>query len=339
MTSDLTGPKSALVARAAHYGASTIQDDTIKRYASIFSHFEKWCDRLGLSPLPPEPATVACYLAALADGAVRVDYEIKGKAFTSQKPYKFSTIQQVYTGLIQSFRGRGYEWPQAQPAIVKVMHGIAVRKGTRKRKMEPLKVDDLRNILGSLRERRFEDLTVIRDRALLSLCFFGALRRGELVKLKVEDLTFTDEGLVVLIRKSKEDPTSEGQEVGILPQKDPRVCPIALLRDWLEKSETKAGWIFRRIDRNGCMGNRPLTGQGFALLVKAHVERVGLDPENFAGHSLRAGFATTAAKKGVGLPSIMRQGRWKDQRVAMTYIRPATVLEDNATEGLSDDDE
>lgn len=95
------------------------------------------------------------------------------------------------------------------------------------------------------------------------------------------------------------DPTGKGVEVGIVPQKDPAICPVRLLQEWLAKGELKSG---------------------------------------FSGHSLRAGFATSAAVAGKTLTNIMRQGRWKDHRVAQTYIRPATVFVDNATEGLGDDD-
>ena len=57
-----------------------------------------------------------------------------------------------------------------------------------------------------------------------------------------------------------------------------------------------------------------------------------------AGHSLRAGFITSAAKKGASLPKIMRQSRHKSERMAMTYIRPATLFDDNAASNMADDD-
>ncbi len=86
------------------------------------------------------------------------------------------------------------------------------------------------------------------------------------------------------------------------------------------------------------MGDKPMGGRMVAELVKTACERAGLDPDRYSGHSLRAGFVTTAAAKGVSLSNIMRQTRHKDQRVAMTYIRPATVFRDNATAGLGDEE-
>jgi integrase len=202
--------------------------------------------------------------------------------------------------------------------------------------MTPLQVSDLKACLAKMRERRYEDLTVIRDRSLLTLGFFGAFRRGELAVLNVEDVTFTRQGLQVEIRKSKTDPHAVGERIGITVQGDPLICPVRLLSEWLEKSETRTGPIFRRIDKSGCVGNRPLTGQAVALIVKGIVERAGYDPEQYAGHSLRSGFATSAAARGTTLHNIMRHTRHKSERIAMGYIRPASVFVANATEGLGD---
>lgn len=329
-----------LVERAAHYGASTITEATTKRYAQQFAQFRAWAEGMGLPSLPSDVPTVACYLAALADGNVEATWTNNGgQHYAHKRPYKYASICLIYSSIIHGHRAAGHDWPEKHPAIIKVMHGIAVKKGTRKRKMTPITAADLKRILYTFKARRVDDLRVVRDRAMLSLLFYGAFRRSELAVLRVEDLVWKDGGLVIEVRKSKEDQLSEGEQVGIHPQKDPKVCAITLLKDWLEKSETTAGPIFRRMDRNDCIGNRPLTFPSITYMVKEWVERAGFDPTDFGSHSLRAGFATTAARKGSGLPAIMRHGRWKDQRVAMSYIRPATVLDDNATEGLGDEDE
>jgi integrase len=121
--------------------------------------------------------------------------------------------------------------------------------------------------------------------------------------------------------------------------KSPSVCAVSLTRKYLDVSGLKAGPLFRRIDsRSDAIGDRALTPQVVAMIVKAACERAGLDPDRFAGHSLRAGFVTTAAARGVTLHNIMRQTRHKSERVAMTYIRPATVFRDNPTDGLGDEE-
>jgi integrase len=340
----LTKPPSAeivaLVDRAAYYGKSTIADATRKQYGAHWKHFVRWAESMGLSTNPPDVPTVACYLAALADGAVEFHWhDRQGHPRSNKRPHKYGSIQHMYIGLIHEIRKAGHDWPAAIPAITKVMHGIRYRKGDTKKRVTPLEIDDLRACLAKTRERRFEDLAVVRDRAILSLGFFSAMRRAEIVALKVDDLEFTPEGLVITIRRSKRDPFALGDTIGIRPQKDPKICPIVLLQRYLELSELKAGPLFRRIDsRSDAIGDRALTPAVVAMIVKAACERAGLDPDRFAGHSLRAGFATTAADKGRTLTQIMRQGRWKDQRTAQTYIRPATVFRDNPTDGLGDEE-
>jgi integrase len=74
---------------------------------------------------------------------------------------------------------------------------------------------------------------------------------------------------------------------------------------------------------------------GRARVVQGAAQRAGLDPTTFAGHSLRAGFATTAAKKGKSLDAIMRQTLHKSQEVARGYIRHAKLFDDNAAVGFA----
>jgi integrase len=345
MTSDLTKPPSgeleSLQARAVYYGKSTIADRTKKAYETEYKYFRVWAESQALPAMPPDVGTVAMYLAALADGNVEVTWnEFRtGRPKTHKIQRKYAGIQRAYIGIVNQVRAAGHEWPHAIPAITKVMHGIRYRKGDKKKQVAPLEIADLRACLGKMRERRIDDLGVVRDRAILSLGFFSAMRRSELVALTVEDLDFGKDGLTVTIRKSKTDQFAEGQQIGIHPQKDPAICPIALLRRYLDMSGIKSGPLFRRIDyRSDCYGDKPLTPGVIAHIVKAVCEAAGLDPERFSGHSLRAGFITTAAARGVPLDRIMRQSRHKDQRVLQTYIRPATLFRQNPTEGLGDEE-
>lgn len=346
MSDDLTKPPSAelpaLVARAAYYGKSTIADRTRKAYDTEFRYFARWAESRGLPSMPPDVPTVAVYLAALADGNVEVTWnEFRtGEPKTHKLKRKYGGIERAYVGIVQTVRAAGHDWPQAIPAITKVMHGIRYRHGSKKRQVAPLEIADLRACLAKMGERRFEDLTIIRDRALLSLGFFSAMRRSELVAVTVEDLDFGPHGLTLTIPRSKTDKFAEGQQLGIYPQKDPTLCPIALLQRYLEVSGIKAGPIFRRIDsRSDCFGDKAMTSGVVATIVKQYAERAGLDPERFAGHSLRAGFVTTAAGKGIPFDRIMRQTRHKNERVLMTYIRPATIFRHNPTEGLGDEED
>lgn len=170
----------------------------------------------------------------------------------------------------------------------------------------------------------------IRDRALLLIGFAAALRRSELVALDVDDVTEREDGLVVTLRRSKTDQEGAGAELGVPFGSDPTTCPVRALRRWYEASGIEAGPIFRPVTRHGVIGEARLTDRSVALVVKRTAERAGLDPVQFAGHSLRAGLITSAAEAGVQERHIMAQSRHKSVPVMRRYIRGATLFQDNA---------
>ncbi len=171
-------------------------------------------------------------------------------------------------------------------------------------------------------------------RALLHMYWSAAFRRAELVSLDVGDVVRGDEGLVVTLRRSKCDQEGRGATKGIPFASLPAVCPVRALARWLEASGIAEGPLFRGIDRHGHLQGERLHPSSVARIVKRCAERAGLDPEKFAGHSLRAGFATTAAKRGKSLDAIMRQTLHRSERVARSYIRHAKLFDDNAAGGL-----
>ena len=262
---------------------------------------------------------------------MRVDWTARGgKRRTRTSPKSYATIEIVYSAISHTQRTAGHEWPHAHPLIVRVMRGIRRALGTTQKRASALSVGDLHAMVAACSA----DLAGARNRALLALGFFAALRRSELVALEVADVREEPRGLVVRVRESKTDQTAVGQDIALPPAKDKTVCPVRLFRAWLAASEITAGPLFRRIDKGGNLGNRPLTPQSVGLLVKRLAEESGLDPETFSGHSLRAGFATSAAANGKSLHNIMRQTRHTSERVAMSYIRHATMFDDNAADGI-----
>ena len=325
---ELTG----LVERAVGYAKATNSARTLKTYARDFAKFEAWAKSQRLPSLPTSPEIVAVYLAAMADGAVRVDWKARGgHSHTSTRPKKYATIQLAYSAIVATHVGAGHEWPHAHPLIVRVMRGIRRALGTTQTKVSALSVVDLHAMLVACSA----DLAGARNRALLSIGFFAALRRSELVALDVTDVREEPRGLVVRIRESKSDQTAIGEDIAFPPTKDKVVCPVRLFNAWLKASGLKAGPLFRRIDKAGHLGVHALAPQSVGLLVKQLAEEVGLDAETLSGHSLRAGFVTSAAASGKSLRNIMRQTRHKSERVALGYMRPATLFDDNAADGLA----
>jgi integrase len=175
------------------------------------------------------------------------------------------------------------------------------------------------------------DLKGLRDRALLLLGFAGAFRRSELVALDLADLEFCDGGLRVHIHRSKTDQEGIGATIAIVTGSI--ACPVQAVRTWLEAAGITSGPLFRSIRKGGAIGER-LTDQSVGHIVKAHAERVGLDPTTFAGHSLRAGFLTSAAKRGASIFKMMDLSRHKSMDTLRGYVRDADLFRDNAGAGL-----
>jgi integrase len=176
-----------------------------------------------------------------------------------------------------------------------------------------------------------DDLRGARDRALLLIGFAGAFRRGEIVRLRYEDIRFGDEGLVVTIPQSKTDPEGEGQTVGIPYGSHPESCPVRALENWLAGSNITYGYLFTRIERwGGEVTSKPISDHQLAKIIKRLAHRAGLDPAAFSGHSLRSGLATAAAEGGATERAIMDQTRHRSLKQVRKYIRRGSLFRDNA---------
>jgi site-specific recombinase XerD len=303
----------ALVERAREYAADARATSTRKAYEADFQAFETWCRAAAIPSLPASPSAVAVYLTHLADSG-----------------RKAATIERALTGIGHAHRSRGIEWPRAHPTIANVMSGIRRRLGTAPNQKAPVVDELLMAMLGTLRD----NLRGHRDRALLTLGWSGAFRRSELVSLTVADVARSSEGLIVTVRRSKGDQESKGAEKGIPYASRAALCPVRSLDAWLAAAAITDGPLFRYIDRHGRIHPEPLGDRSVARIVQRTANAAGLDAANVAGHSLRAGFATTAAKRGKSLDAIMRQTLHKSERVARSYIRHAKLFDDNAAVGL-----
>jgi site-specific recombinase XerD len=299
------------VHRAKAYAGEAKASNTRRAYEADQRTFRTWCEARGLSALPATPATVAVYLAALAD---------QGR--------KVSTIERALSGIVAAQRAHGVAWPKGHPQVREVLTGIRRRLGVAPARKAPVGDEELAALVNSLGE----DVAGLRDRALLTLGWSGAFRRSELVALDVADIAFQREGLVVTLRRSKTDQEGKGTEKGIPFAGAPALCPVRALRAYLDTAGVADGAVFRAVVR-GELGAR-LGGRAVARIVQRSARLAGLDPTRYAGHSLRAGFVTTAAKKGKSLDAIMRQTGHRSERVARGYIRHATIFDDNAATGL-----
>lgn len=289
---------------------------TRRAYASDLRDFDAWCAGQQRAPLPAEPATVALYVTHLARS---------GSAA--------STIQRRLAAISQVHQLAGHvPPPTADWEVRQVVQGIRRRLGTAPAQKEAVLTATLRRLVASCDPAT---RTGARDRALLLLGFGAALRRSELVALDVEDVTETDEGLRIRIRRSKTDPQAHGDEVGVVKGQHPDIDPVRALQHWRELGDITAGPLFRPVTRADTVRRGRLSGQTVALIVQRTAERAGLPaPEAFAGHSLRSGCATQAAVEGAPERAIMRQGRWRSAATVRRYIRTGDLWQENASAWL-----
>lgn len=315
--SDLTIPASSsgalaatnLLERAADYAASAQADNTTRAYQADWRDFVAWCEVREIEPLPAAPETLALYLTHLVD----------------EQALKVSTVRRRLTTIRRAHAHAGLPSPIAEP-VRQVMKGISRRHGTAPQPVAPVLTRELRAMLEALGVERAID---VRDRALLLVGFMGALRRSELVALDVADLEFREEGLVLTLRRSKTDQDGEGRRIGLPRGIAAQTCVRHALRRWLELTGIDEGPVFRPVDRHGNVKPHRLGDRAVAEVVKRTAATVGLDPERLAGHSLRSGFATSAAAAGVSERAIMRQTGHKSLPVLRRYIREGRLFDDN----------
>ncbi|RYC12481.1 site-specific integrase [Nocardioides zhouii] len=310
---DLTLPRSAerLMERASAYAAATRSPATLKAYASDWAHFEEWTGRHGASALPAEPVAVAMYVTDLA---------------TTHKP---GTLTRRLAAISVMHQRHGLTSPTVDPRVREILRGVRRTEGVAARRASPLGLGELRRMIAHL-----PDTTAgSRDRAILLVGFAGALRRSELVALRVDDVEWRDEGAVLHIRRSKADQEAAGREVALPRGKDEQSCPVDALRSWLAEGDISRGQLFRSVDRHGNVGEQ-LSDRAIVLVIRRAATAAGLDPDKYSGHSLRAGFATTAAAHGASERRIAVQTGHRSMEVLRGYIRHATVFTDNAVNDL-----
>ncbi len=242
------------------------------------------------------------------------------------------TLQRRLAAIAKAHQAAGHESPTSMrhAVVSEVWKGLKRTHGAAQAAKAPIITSELRTILRELPN----GLLGIRDRALLLLGFTGAFRRSELVSLTVEDCEFTSEGLVVTLRRSKTDQEGGGRKLGIPYGSNPETCPVRSLKAYLEASGIAAGLLFRPITRHGRLGPRGLSPYGVALVVKRYAAAAGLDRSRYAGHSLRAGLATSAAAAGVSERAIMNQTGHRSANMVRRYIRDGSLFRENAAAGV-----
>ncbi len=309
---------------ALDYAKLARSANTQKAYQSDWKDFQFWCDTHQLSPLPADPNTIALYLS---DRATNKWTNHNGKPYS---PLKASTLQRRLTTIYQAHIISRHPLETRHPIITETWRGILNTIGAMQKQVKPITIDVLRLMLDSING---DSPIYVRDRAILLLGFSGAFRRSELVNLNISHLSCVREGYIVKLAKSKTDQTSLGREVGIPYGSNPMTCPVRAIQDWVLIANIQEGPLFRGVDRHGNIGSTPLSSRAISLIIKRN-NHIKHQNDDYSGHSLRAGFATSAAKAGISEYLIMRQTGHKKSDTIKKYIRLGTIWEDNAATKL-----
>lgn len=261
---------------------ASVSANTITAYRSDITDFQIWCDHYGYTSLPAAPETIAAYISELANPP------------DDRDPKKASTLDRRLAALGRHHKTNGHENPCAHETVRTARQGIRNTIGVKQSRKTELGIADLRAIVQLMDPDKPGD---IRDKSLLLLGFTTAMRRSELAALQHTDLENHPKGLIVYKRRSKTDQQSQGKHIEVAYGKHSDTCAVIATRQWLDHANITTGPIFRPVNKGGTIDHtRPLAPQAIARIVKKHVTRIGHDPKAFAGHSMRRGFATEAAR-------------------------------------------
>jgi len=283
---------------------------TRKAYRTDFELFHAWCTAHAVTSLPADPQTVAAFIA------------------TEATRCRVATIRRRLAAIRYVHRLARVPIPTDDERVSATVRGIRRMIGTAPTKKAAVTSDKLLAMVAA----QDGSLANLRDRALLLLGFAGAFRRSELVALDVEDVAETAQGLTVIIRHSKTDQEGAGAKIAIV--RGTIACPVAALKAWRGAAGVAEGPLFRRVNKADRVLPYRLTAQSVALIVKARAKRVGLNPEQFSGHSLRAGFLVSAARRGASVFKMMDVSRHRSVDALKGYVRDSEVFTNHAGNGL-----
>ena len=307
------------VGTARRYADASRAATTQRAYNSDWQRFVAWCTARGLEALPADPRAVAVFLATEAEAGAAPP-----------------TVGRRLAAIGWMHRRAGLQPPQAREgaaAITEVVAGIRRSHGVAPARKHAADADVLRDLLKTIIG---SDLRAVRDRAVLAFGMAGAFRRSELVALQAADVQWVEEGLRVTVRRGKTDQEGAGATVAIPDGR--RLRPKALLAAWVQEAGIADGFLFRRLvrSRTGALAvsAAPMSDRAVARLVQARAVAAGYPGADFAGHSLRAGFLTAAARSGASVFKMREVSRHRSMQVLADYVRDAELFRDHAGDGF-----
>ena len=279
-------------------------NNTLRAYQSDFRDFSIFCTKNGFSFMPTQPKIIALYITHLS------------------KSFKFSTLKRRIASISVIHKLKGHYLDTKHPIIMENLLGIKRTLGSRQKAKKPILINDLKLIIKVIDEDK------IRDKALILLGFAGGFRRSELVNVYFQDIDFVPEGVKILIRRSKTDQSGEGSIKAIPYFENQEFCPVIALKNYLNKKFSNSDKSQKDVKIF------EISDKSVALIIKRYAEKAGLDSSKYAGHSLRSGFATTAAELGAEERNIMAMTGHKTTQMVRRYIQEANLFKNNALKDI-----
>ena len=279
-------------------------NNTLRAYQSDFKDFSIFCTKNGFSFMPTQPKIIALYITHLS------------------KSFKFSTLKRRIASISVIHKLKGHYLDTKHPIIMENLLGIKRTLGSRQKAKKPILINDLKLIIKVIDEDK------IRDKALILLGFAGGFRRSELVNVYFQDIDFVPEGVKILIRRSKTDQSGEGSIKAIPYFENQEFCPVIALKNYLNKKFSNSDKSQKDVKIF------EISDKSVALIIKRYAEKAGLDSSKYAGHSLRSGFATTAAEFGAEERNIMAMTGHKTTQMVRRYIQEANLFKNNALKDI-----
>ena len=323
----------------------SLAENTRTAYRVGWNRFAAWCRRCGVDPMAAGPGDVANFLVAVAS-------EPRSANATTARgtPLAIGTMRVLVAAINHAYREADQRSPAEDVRVRRVLRGLGRLEVRKPRRVEALREREIEDILAGCDELitdRMKQVKAARDAAVIALGFAAALRRGEICGLQVGDVEVirrgeragsagsshgSASGMFVHIRRSKTDQLGRGQRVAV--PEGGRIRPVARVLRWLEISAVEQGPLFQTLRRGGHVQGKPLHPTDVARIVKRWVRIIGLDPALYSGHSLRAGFVTSAAVHHARLDKIMEVTRHVSAGTVLRYVRQAEAFEDHAGEGF-----
>jgi integrase len=288
------GNRVSALSKVDFYLASARSEATQRAYRTDLAAFASWGGNI-----PSSPQQVAEYLA-------------------NSDALSPATLRRRLAALAVHHLGLGHADPTKDELVRRVFRGICRVRGRRSMGAAALDASSLMSIVSHMPR----DTMGTRDRALLLVGFFCALRRQELVTLKVEDVVRGQEDWSICVRRSKTDQVGQGHLLA-LPALATELCPRTALMQWLAASAISDGPLFRRIAPSETISTRPLTGPAVGLILRQRAQAAGLSIVGLSAHSLRSGFAVSAARAGIAAAQIQAVTRHQTLAGLEPYVRQA----------------